>query len=99
MSFRRAAIITVSGAVALSAIGVGSVAAATYTVPTKTPIPQAATLPSARAASVAALTTVHTGKATVDGKKETILFNSRGLPLYYYQLDEAKKSFVSGGLA
>ena len=78
----------------------GSVAAATYAVPTKTPTPQAAALqPSVRAASVAMPTTLHTGKATVDGKKETILFNSRGLPLYYYQLDTAKKSFVSGGLA
>jgi predicted lipoprotein with Yx(FWY)xxD motif len=100
MRFHRAAIITVSGVVALSAIGVGSVAAATYAVPTKTSTPQAAALqPLARAANVAMSTTVHAGKATVDGKKETVLLNFRGLPLYYYQLDTAKKSFVSGSLA
>jgi len=99
MRFHRAAIITVTGVVALSAIGVGSVAAATYAVPTKTPTPQAAAVqPSARA-SVGMSPTVHTGIAMVDGKKESILFNSRDLPLYYYQLDTAKKSFVSGGLA
>ena len=99
MKFHRTAIMTVSGVVALSAVGVGSVAAAPYTVPTKAPTPQAAAVqPSVRAAS-AVSTTVHTGQASVDGKEETILFNSRGLPLYYYQLDTAKKSFVRGGLA
>jgi predicted lipoprotein with Yx(FWY)xxD motif len=47
----------------------------------------------------AAAATVHTAKATVAGKAETILVNSRGLPLYYYQPDTATKSFVTGALA
>ena len=33
------------------------------------------------------------------GKTETILVNSQGLPLYYYQSDTAAKSAVTGGLA
>ena len=49
--------------------------------------------------TVAASTTVHTATSRVDGKSETILVDSRGLPLYYYKGDSAKKSFVSGGLA
>src|SRR5580692_11080012 len=43
--------------------------------------------------------TLHTAKANVGGKTETILVNSRGLPLYYYPPDTARKSFVSGELA
>ena len=33
------------------------------------------------------------------GKTETVLVNSQGLPLYYYQSDTAAKSVVTGGLA
>ncbi len=40
-----------------------------------------------------------TVQATVGGKTETILVNSQGLPLYYYQSDTAAKSVVTGGLA
>lgn len=43
--------------------------------------------------------TVHVSSATVGGKTERILVNAKGLPLYYYGADTAKKSFVSGGLA
>jgi predicted lipoprotein with Yx(FWY)xxD motif len=43
--------------------------------------------------------TVHAAIATVNGKAEAILANTKGLPLYYYQADTAKKSFVSGELA
>jgi predicted lipoprotein with Yx(FWY)xxD motif len=43
--------------------------------------------------------TVHTQTSTVNGKSETILVNSQGLPLYYFSADTAKKSFVSGELA
>jgi predicted lipoprotein with Yx(FWY)xxD motif len=50
-------------------------------------------------ASQAAATTIRTVQATVGGKTETVLVNSQGLPLYYYQSDTATKSAVTGGLA
>jgi predicted lipoprotein with Yx(FWY)xxD motif len=53
----------------------------------------------ARAASGATAATLRSARATVGGKTETILVNSRGLPLYYYPRDTAKKSFVTGALA
>jgi predicted lipoprotein with Yx(FWY)xxD motif len=43
--------------------------------------------------------TIHTQDAMVGGKEETILVDSQGLPLYYYNADTATKSFVSGELA
>ena len=43
--------------------------------------------------------TLHTATAKVNGRSETVLVNARGLPLYYYQLDTAKKSLVTGELA
>ena len=51
------------------------------------------------AASQQAAATVRTAQATVAGKTETVLVNSQGLPLYYYQSDTAAKSAVTGGLA
>ena len=51
------------------------------------------------AASQTAATTVRTVQATVGGKTETILVNSAGQPLYYYQSDTAVKSAVTGGVA
>ena len=47
----------------------------------------------------AAAATVHTAKATVAGKTETVLVNSRGLPLYYSRPDTATTSLVTGALA
>ena len=52
--------------------------------------------PAVRGAAKAA--TVHTATTTVNGKTETILVDSAGLPLYYYPADTAKKSLVSGEL-
>jgi predicted lipoprotein with Yx(FWY)xxD motif len=43
--------------------------------------------------------TVRPASATVEGKTETILVNSGGLPLYFYRADTAAKSFVTGGVA
>ena len=43
--------------------------------------------------------TVHTTTTQVGAKTETVLVNAKGLPLYYYQADTAKKSQVSGVLA
>ena len=51
------------------------------------------------AASQSSSATVRTAQATVGGKTETVLVNSQGLPLYYYQSDTAAKSVVTGGLA
>lgn len=51
------------------------------------------------ATSQHAAATVRTVQATVGGKTETVLVNSQGLPLYYYQFDTAAKSVVTGGLA
>ncbi len=57
---------------------------------------QASSRPVASQPSAAAVRTVH---AAVGGKTETILVNSQGLPLYYYQSDTPAKSDVTGGLA
>ena len=54
---------------------------------------------SATTGHSATAATVHTASATVDGKTETILVNSGGLPLYFYRADTAAKSFVTGGVA
>jgi predicted lipoprotein with Yx(FWY)xxD motif len=43
--------------------------------------------------------TVHTARAVVTGKTETILVNAQGRPLYYYRPDTAATSLVNGGLA
>src|SRR5580658_9152555 len=95
MNRHRVAVSIVSGAVALSALGVGASAAASAG-----PKSTVANLQQpARAASARGAATVQTAKATVGGKSETILVNSRDLPLYYYSLDTAKKSFVAGALA
>jgi predicted lipoprotein with Yx(FWY)xxD motif len=74
---------------AAAAIGGGVTAAAATS-------PAASSLP---AASQHAAATVRTAQSTVGGKTETILVNSQGLPLYYYQNDTAAKSAVTGGLA
>ena len=55
--------------------------------------------PAASGSSTSAGVTVHTVQASVNGKTETILVDSHGLPLYYYQPDSATKSLVSGELA
>jgi predicted lipoprotein with Yx(FWY)xxD motif len=43
--------------------------------------------------------TLHTTTTQVGAKTETVLVNAKGLPVYYYQADTAKKSQVSGVLA
>ena len=74
---------------AAAAIGGGGAAAAETS-------PSASTLP---AASQHAPVTVRTAQSTVEGKSETILVTSQGLPLYYYVNDTAAKSAVTGRLA
>jgi predicted lipoprotein with Yx(FWY)xxD motif len=51
------------------------------------------------AAGTTSAGTVRIASATVAGKTETILVNSKGLPLYIYRPDTASRSFVTGGLA
>jgi predicted lipoprotein with Yx(FWY)xxD motif len=60
----------------------------------------AASVPAAQAAAVPAPSaTINVATATVNGKSEQILVDSRGLPLYTYAPDTAATSRVSGGLA
>jgi predicted lipoprotein with Yx(FWY)xxD motif len=92
MDYRRNAIF--SGAVALSSfLALGAGAAASAAAPH--------TSPPGLLDRFANTTqpTLHTTTARVGARTETILVNARGLPLYYYQSDTAKKSRVSGGLA
>jgi predicted lipoprotein with Yx(FWY)xxD motif len=96
-----------SGAIALTsflAVGAGAAAgsaagaAAAYGSPAVHP--STSTMkPVIRLQAVAKTPTVHTATSTVNGKTETILVDSEGLPLYYYPADTAKKSLVSGELA
>ncbi len=103
MRHYRSAIFT--GALALTsffAIGTGAAGAAavygsgngavTY------PSPAPAVIPTSHVQRVANLTTLHAATASVNGKSESILENAKGLPVYYFQGDTAKKSNVSGGL-
>ena len=43
--------------------------------------------------------TLHTARAKVGATTETILVNTKGLPLYFYKPDTATQSMVSGELA
>jgi predicted lipoprotein with Yx(FWY)xxD motif len=91
MHYRRSALL--SGAVALSsffALGAGTAASAA-----------APGTSSARPLARVVVTTqptLHTTTTRVGATTETILVNAKGLPLYYYQADTAKKSQVSGVL-
>jgi predicted lipoprotein with Yx(FWY)xxD motif len=90
MNHRRNAII--GGAVALTsffALGAGVAAGAA------TPHASASTTHLANTIQP----TLHTTTTQVGAKTETVLVNAKGLPLYYYQADTAKKSQVSGVLA
>jgi predicted lipoprotein with Yx(FWY)xxD motif len=58
--------------------------------------PTAATI---AASAHSASATVRTASVSVAGKTETILVNSKGLPLYTYRPDTATRSLVTGGLA
>ncbi len=86
-----------SGAIALSsffAVGAGVAASAA----TPSPAWSTAATPHAHLASTTQAT-LHTTTTRVGTMNETILANAKGLPLYYYRADTAKKSQVSGELA
>jgi predicted lipoprotein with Yx(FWY)xxD motif len=97
MNHHRAAVSIMSATLVLSAIGIGAVTGAATAVGPSSYAGSAQR--SARAASSTTAATVHTAKENVGGQTETLLVNSRGLPLYYYSTDTAKKSFVTGELA
>lgn len=91
-----------SGAIVLSTLlAVAADAAAVAATPFRSPVSlsAASTLGPLLGARIVTITTVHTAVASVDGMSERILVNSRGLPLYYYPADTAKRSMVSGELA
>jgi predicted lipoprotein with Yx(FWY)xxD motif len=99
-----AAVAGVSGIVAATAGGSTAVASNSkasvkVTAPTgTTPAPPTSSTPVA--SSVTATTaTVHTINTSVDGKTESVLVDSSGLPLYFYKPDTAAASFVNSGLA
>ena len=92
MDHRRNAII--GGAVALSsffALGAGAAAGAAASH-TQSGTPLAHVVNTIQP-------TLHTATTQVGAKTETVLVNAKGLPLYYYQADTARKSQVSGVLA
>jgi predicted lipoprotein with Yx(FWY)xxD motif len=104
MKHHRTAIF--SGAAAVTSfigVGIGIGAAAEAAPSQASPTQGALSAPTMktviRLQSVAKPATLHAAVGTVNGKSETILVNAKGLPLYYYQADTAKKSFVSGELA
>jgi predicted lipoprotein with Yx(FWY)xxD motif len=87
---------------ALSAIGAGAGAATPATAhggSTTNPSRVAAVQQPVRAQGISKSVTLHTATATVGGKTESILVNVKGLPLYYFRSDTAKKSLVGGELA
>jgi len=100
MRHHRSAIF--SGAIALGsffAIGTGTSAGAapTYGATSHT---STATSPTSTGhlQRVGSQATLHAAAATVNGKAQSILVDAKGLPLYYFRGDTAKKSNVSGGL-
>jgi predicted lipoprotein with Yx(FWY)xxD motif len=102
MNHRRSAIFT-GAAAASSFIGVGIGAAAGAAPSHSSSMQGGSNAPTMktliRMQNVDRPATLHTAAATVNGKSESILANSKGLPLYYFRADTAKKSFVSGELA
>jgi predicted lipoprotein with Yx(FWY)xxD motif len=91
-----------SGAVALAsffAIGTGVAASAAPAYGAgSNPSTATASVPTSHIQRVGNLTTLHAATASVNGRSQSILVNAKGLPLYYFQGDTAKKSNVSGVL-
>jgi predicted lipoprotein with Yx(FWY)xxD motif len=80
----------------IAGIGLAAVAAAGGLTAAAAGGPSASSTTAGHSATAA---TVRTASATVAGKTETILVNSGGLPLYFYQPDTAATSLVTGGVA
>jgi len=101
----RTTIAVFGGAIALSALtalggGIEAGAATVYGSSTTSPSPSTTVSTQPAAAQAAHKSaTLHTARAVVGGKSETILVTAGDVPLYYYRLDTPKKSFVTGALA
>jgi predicted lipoprotein with Yx(FWY)xxD motif len=91
-----------SGAVALAsffAIGTGTSAGAAPTYGAVAhPSTVTTVMPTSNVTRVGSSATVHATRAAVNGRSQSILVDSKGLPLYYFQGDTAKKSNISGKL-
>ena len=77
----------------------GGLTAASASGSTAASASTASSAPHMPTASMAGPATVRIASAPVGGKTETILENSRGLPLYFYRPDTATRSLVTGALA
>jgi predicted lipoprotein with Yx(FWY)xxD motif len=84
-----------SGAAALSSFFALGAAGSTAPVGASLP-PQAS---SGTHLTITKLATIRTEPIVVGTRVETVLVNSKGLPLYYFRADTPTKSKVSGGLA
>ena len=91
-----------SGAIALAsffAIGTGAAAGAATTYGAGSNQSTAtAVAPTGHTQRAGNPATLHATTASVNGKSQSILVDAKGLALYYFQGDTAKKSNVSGGL-
>jgi predicted lipoprotein with Yx(FWY)xxD motif len=91
-----------SGAIALAsffAIGTGASAGAAPTYGAgANPSSVTTVMPTVNVPRVGNPATVHATTAAVNGRSQSILVDAKGLPLYYFQGDTAKKSNVSGKL-
>jgi len=84
-------------AVIVAALGATGIAAAVTAGGSTKPTVAAGS--SMKPTVAAGSTTIHTLSATVNGKTEAVLVDSKGLPLYIYKSDTATRSLVSGELA
>ena len=86
--------------VAFSAIGAGAGASTHHDLVTKgLKSSVTARKVDAGTPSASKRATLHAGTAIVKGKKETVLVDSAGLPVYFYKFDGVKRSLVTAGLA
>jgi predicted lipoprotein with Yx(FWY)xxD motif len=95
------AVIAVAAAAAASGIAAAATSGGSTTTAAKPKAPSVAASPVVQSAAPTPATsaTIQSTTATVGGKTETVLVDSKGLPLYIYKPDTTTKSFVSGGLA
>jgi predicted lipoprotein with Yx(FWY)xxD motif len=99
VSHHRIAI--VSGVIVASSLAVSTGVAAQAAPPSQYPAARAQAI-AARSGLVRSATaeaTVRTALTPVGGTTERILVDAKGLPLYYFRADTAKRSNVSGALA
>lgn len=97
---RHPRIIIAAAAVAVGGAGIGAAVAASggMAAASNSKAGSATVTPVVGDTASGASATIHTVRATVNGKAETILVDAKGLPLYTYKPETATKSLVSGGL-